>query len=425
MTPGTLLALDLEKPTAGGRMLARHEGRVVLVWGGIPGERVRARIERTGKGVAFATTEEVLVPSPDRREVRDWRCGGSVLAHVRYPRQLLIKAEIVRDAFLRIGRLPLPAAPVVLASPETGYRLRARLHVRGRQIGFHREGSHEICAAAVTRQLAAPTLQWLARVETMLDRGEADGLTGVDLAETVDGGSRACHLWLGPDADPGTFEPLGDGLAGVSAGRSDRPGVVRVCGNPVLTDVLRVGRAGDAPVLRLRRDVRSFFQGNRFLLPPMVARVIGLVPDGPVLDLYAGVGLFGLALAVSGVGPVTLVEGNGVSGADLEANAAGADARVRVARASVEAFLRAHRVPRAATCLVDPPRTGLSREAAAGLAGARPRRIVYVSCDPPTLARDARKFVDAGYALSHCEALDLFPNTAHVECIAVFDRDGA
>ena len=124
--PGSIVTLDVEKPAAGGRMLARHQGRVVLVWGAIPGERVAARIERVGKGLAYAETVEVLSPSPDRRPPGgDWRCGGSVLAHVSYARQLQLKGQIIQDAFGRIGRVPLPAVPEVIGSPETGYRMRA------------------------------------------------------------------------------------------------------------------------------------------------------------------------------------------------------------------------------------------------------------------------------------------------------------
>src|ERR1700752_5027382 len=103
---GSEIIVDIEKPVAGGRMLARHRGQVVLVWGAIPGERVRARIERSGKGVLFAETVEVMSPSADRREAHhDWRCGGNVFAHVSYERQRQLKSEIVRDAFARIGRM--------------------------------------------------------------------------------------------------------------------------------------------------------------------------------------------------------------------------------------------------------------------------------------------------------------------------------
>ena len=96
--------LDVEKAAAGGRMLARHEGQVVLLWGTIPGERVRAKVERIAKGVAYADTIEVLEASPDRRSAPvDWRCGGNVLAHIAYPRQVTLKGEIIADAFRRFG----------------------------------------------------------------------------------------------------------------------------------------------------------------------------------------------------------------------------------------------------------------------------------------------------------------------------------
>src|ERR1044071_4534129 len=98
-------------------MLARHNGQVVLVWGAIPGERVRARIERSGKGVLFAETVDVVTPSADRRDAAaGWRCGGNVLAPVGYERQLQLKSDIIRDAFARIGRMPLDGAPAVAGS---------------------------------------------------------------------------------------------------------------------------------------------------------------------------------------------------------------------------------------------------------------------------------------------------------------------
>jgi tRNA/tmRNA/rRNA uracil-C5-methylase (TrmA/RlmC/RlmD family) len=146
-----------------------------------------------------------------------------------------------------------------------------------------------------------------------------------------------------------------------------------------------------------------------------------------VIDLYAGVGLFGLSLAASGMDRITLVEGDPVSGGDLETNAKPFRDRVRVERRSVEAFLATEeaRVRRsgsvaAATFIVDPPRTGMSREALAGIVAVRPARLVYVSCDVATLARDTRTLVDAGYSLDGLTGMDLFPNTAHVESIAAF-----
>ena len=120
---GSILTLDIEKPTAGGRMLARHQGQIVLVWGAIPGERVTARVERTTKSVAFASTIDVLSPSADRRTIAgDPRCGGNVLVHVAYERQRRLKGEIIRDAFVRIGRVALERDPEVIGSPERARR---------------------------------------------------------------------------------------------------------------------------------------------------------------------------------------------------------------------------------------------------------------------------------------------------------------
>src|SRR5262245_14707980 len=115
----SLLTLDIEKAAAGGRMLARHEGQIVLVSGAIPGERVLVRLERKERGVAFADVAEVLQPSSDRRPVPgDARCGGNVFAHINYARQLTLKGEIIQDAFRRIGRIPLAGLPSVAGSPE-------------------------------------------------------------------------------------------------------------------------------------------------------------------------------------------------------------------------------------------------------------------------------------------------------------------
>jgi tRNA/tmRNA/rRNA uracil-C5-methylase (TrmA/RlmC/RlmD family) len=112
--PGATLTLGIEKPAAGGRMLGRHEGQVVLVSNAIPGEQVRARVERASKGMAFAEAVEILTPSPDRRPATDWRCGGNLLAHIAYERQLAIKGEIIRDAFGRIAKAPLAGPPAMI-----------------------------------------------------------------------------------------------------------------------------------------------------------------------------------------------------------------------------------------------------------------------------------------------------------------------
>ena len=448
---GTELVLSVEKAAAGGRMLARHDGQIVLVSGTIPGERVRARVERAARSVLYAATIEVVESSPDRRPVMgDWQCGGNVFAHIAYERQRLLKGDILRDALARIGRVPLETAPGVIGSPEQGYRMRARLHCRGGRLGFFREGTHELCDAGATGQLLPGAVEWITQAERLIARAGVRGLSGVELSENVAGDERACHLLLDARVAAHPFVELGGlaGITGLSAERADRTGIDILSGTPSVTDVLRVGADDAAPVpgdierptLRLRRDVRAFFQGNRFLLERLARHVMSLVPPGPVVDLYAGVGLFGLSLAAVDYDDVTLVEGDPISGASLVENAEPFGARVRVERRSVESFLSVGpasnrtwggsrgeaRSRRAAdpptTYIVDPPRTGMSKEALAGIERNAPDRLVYVSCDVATFARDTRTLLDAGYELEQVSGMDLFPNTAHVEAIARFIR---
>ena len=398
-------------------MLARHNGQVVLVWGAIPGERVRARVERSAKGVLFAETVEVLSASLDRRAgLADWRCGGNVLAHATYERQLQIKSDIIRDAFARIGRLPLDTPPLVAASPEAGYRMRARFHVRGGRIGFVREESHEICAVGPTAQMLPATVAWIEEAEARLHGDRAHGLSSIEIAENVPATERACHLELEPGTDARPFAALATAaITGLSAHVLDRRAIETLAGVPVISDAIGS--------LVLKRDVRAFFQGNRFLLEALVRHVRDLAPENtPLVDLYAGVGLFGLSCAAAGREDITLVEGDPVSAQDLEANARPFLERTRVERLSVEAFLRHRKAASAATFIVDPPRTGMSREAVHGILRVKPARLVYVSCDVATLARDVRALVDGGYELEQISAFDLFPNTAHVESVCLLRR---
>ena len=178
---------------------------------------------------------------------------------------------------------------------------------------------------------------------------------------------------------------------------------------------------GDAPPVVLRRNVLSFFQGNRYLLGDLVAHVISLVPPGvDLLDLYAGAGLFAMTAAAIRQARVTAVEGDRVAAADLMANA-GAHAGVAVHHQPVEEFLE-RCAGASRRVIVDPPRTGLSRAALDGVIRLRAGRVIYVSCDVATLARDARRLVDAGYTIERADAFDLFPNTPHVETVVVFDN---
>jgi 23S rRNA (uracil1939-C5)-methyltransferase len=171
--------------------------------------------------------------------------------------------------------------------------------------------------------------------------------------------------------------------------------------------------------VRLRRHARAFFQANRYLLDELVTAVVAACEPGPVVDLYAGVGLFGLCLAATGRHQVTVVEGHEASAADLDVNAVPLGDAVRVERSSVERFVARRHARKRFTLVLDPPRTGMTRDAAAGAIAMKASRIVFVSCDVATLARDLRRFLDAGYRLDAVRGFDLFPNTAHVEVLAL------
>src|SRR5262249_56042754 len=142
LAEGQQVELTIEKPASGGRMIARHLGQIVVVEGAIPGERVKAWIERAEKRMAYAVTREVVEASPDRRGgVEDPLCGGALYSHITYPRQLSIKSDVVRDAFARLARYPIEAPIAVAGSPEEAYRMRARFHLHPPRPAFYRQNT--------------------------------------------------------------------------------------------------------------------------------------------------------------------------------------------------------------------------------------------------------------------------------------------
>jgi 23S rRNA (uracil1939-C5)-methyltransferase len=410
------ISVTIEKPVAGGRMLGRHEGQIVLVAGAIPGERVRVRINRVSKHLAFADTVGVLEQSSDRRAIdADWTCGGSYYAHVSYERQLRLKSEVIEDAFARIAKMPLESTVFVMPSDEHGYRMRARLHAKGGRFGFFREGTHDLCDAGPTRQLLPATIAALQKLQAALGQTR---VASCELSENAVATDRAVLLELEPsEIVPLHMDPI-EGISGLlfADHQSGHPAVAY--GSPYVTEHIE----GSTGSVSLTHHVQSFFQGNRYLLAPLISRVLVHIPDGTVADLYAGVGLFATSLATRGQRQIVAVEGDRSSARDLESNAEAYGSTIHVQHLSVENYLQRRGLQRPDTVVLDPPRTGLSREATSGLLGLKVPRVVYVSCDPATLARDVKRFSEAGYHLDHIEAFDLFPNTAHVETLAVLTK---
>jgi 23S rRNA (uracil1939-C5)-methyltransferase len=397
-------------------MLAKSAGGVVLVAGALPGELVETRVERRRHGTVWARTERVLEPSPSRVG-NDNPCGGNVLAHASYEHQLSLKQLIIQDGFARLARLPIDRPPIV-PSPTVGYRMRARLHVRGRALGFYLEGTHTLCDPSTTGQLLPETQTVLAAITTALTEGET--ALAVDLAENRDASERALHVELVGDADPSRLHSVGSaaGISSLSVSHAGSPRVRTLTGEGRVTDqFISAGCAWS-----VSRTTHAFFQGNRYLLDDLVTHVVGSIEPGPVTDLYAGSGLFAIAAAAHGRSPVYAVEGDAVAAADLRRNSAEWRGLVEARHAPVEDYLHDRRSVRPRTLVLDPPRTGLSRRAHEGVVRLGAPRVIYVSCDVPTLARDTRVLTDAGYRLLQLTAFDLFPNTAHVEAVAVFER---
>lgn len=422
MRPGDTVSLRIEKPAAGGWMIARSDGQVVLVSGVVPSEHAVVQIDRIGNGVAYGHATAIEEPSADRRPAFvDPACGGCLYAHIAYARQLDLKAQVIADALARIGRIAWKDPIPVAASPDEGYRMRSRLHVRSGRVGFFREGTHELCDARSTRQLLPDTCDVVDELTSRLQRGQR--IQGeLELSENIDATDRVAHLesteaiaredWMAATAG---LRLTGAMLSGMqeSAGRA-----TILVGDPRVTDALSL----EGHEIRLRRHVQAFFQGNRFLLRDLVANVVSRIGAGDdVVDLYAGVGLFSLAAAIVRGAHVTAVEGDRFAAADLVANAAATAGAVASVHQSVETFAARHRrAP--AVLMVDPPRTGMSKQALSGALHMNARTVVYVSCDVATLARDARRFVDAGYEVESITAFDLFPNTPHVESVVVLSR---
>jgi tRNA/tmRNA/rRNA uracil-C5-methylase (TrmA/RlmC/RlmD family) len=309
-----------------------------------------------------------------------------------------------------------------MPSPVEGYRMRARLHAVGGKIGFFREGTHDLCDAGRTGQLLPATMAALHHLAHALTEDGGDAVSDVELSENCAADERAVHLILRPGGDPsrlGTIAAL-PGVTGASCGASVSHRVLELWGSPRVTDTVHVAGASGAFEVTITRHAHAFFQGNRFLLAPLVAAVSDAVPPGRVLDLYAGVGLFAVALTRRAAAEVVAVEGDRTSAADLKANAARAGGALDARHQSVESFVASR--PRAFdTIIADPPRTGMTKEALQGAIRLRAPRVVYVSCDVATFARDARTLVDAGYRLETLRAFDLFPNTAHIETLATFN----
>jgi tRNA/tmRNA/rRNA uracil-C5-methylase (TrmA/RlmC/RlmD family) len=424
LSVGDEVEVDVTAIAHGGHCIARHDGQVLFVRHTIPGERVLARVTETGAGERFVRADAVAVvtPSPDRVRppcpfAGPGLCGGCDLQHVALPRQRALKAEVVREQMARLAHLDLDVVVEPVPGDDHGldWRTRVEFAVDGQgRAGLRRHRSHDVVEVDHCR-IAAP---------------------GIDRLRVTE------QRWPGADAVDAVAPSVGEPLA------------VAVPGPDVPVVHERVEATWSGPdggwqllVGDLAVSARGFWQvhpgaARTFVEAVMTAAEVR--PGERALDLYSGVGLFAgaLALAVGPTGQVLAVESDPGAAEHARdnladwANTAVLTARVDdafgVARPSRRGSARQRGsrprkpsrsvlVPTSADVVVlDPPRTGAGRGICAAVAALGPRVVVYVACDPAALARDTAYLADLGYRLDGLRALDAFPMTHHVECVARF-----
>jgi 23S rRNA (uracil1939-C5)-methyltransferase len=421
---GDVVEAVVEKGVYRGLGLARHEGQVVFIPRGLPGDRVRARVQSTTSGYVKAKVEERLEPGPAHRPSPCPffpPCGGCAYQELEYPAQLALKEQILRESLSRAGVAWEGEIPMS-GSPEQGWRMRASFHLAegpdGWRLGLYAEGTHRIVDLPYCLQVSeAMNRTQRALRAALAERPQwARRVRGVDLAESGDGRRlvAALETAMAP-AEAVSLSPLADAAPpltgfGVVAGHDRQRRFHLLRGEPYVEN--EVGGRW------LRSHIGSFFQGNRFLLGDLVAAVVDLTPrGGTVLDLYAGVGLFALALA-EGAEAVMGVELNPIAVEDARYNAERAGlAQVRFHRGDALEGLASWRVNPDERIVLDPPRTGAGPDLVRAIATRQPAVVIYVSCDPPTLGRDLKAFAGEGYVPDAVRAFDLFPDTFHMETV--------
>jgi 23S rRNA (uracil1939-C5)-methyltransferase len=410
-----------------GEGIARGSEAIGFVEGALPGEEVDAEVRQVRKRFWRGRTVAVHRTSPDRVTGPHTTCAGCDWAHFEPAAARRAKQRLFRETMARIGRLPaetLGELPVVPSPP--GYRLRTRFHVERSpgsvRLGFFEPGSHRLQPAAACQMLTPQTRALLPRLQEALARSGAP-VSEVATLESLDGERRLGRLSL---AAPGTelvsLMPLLSAMEGFFAGFR----IEDVKGRALAT-------RGEKRLLfpvegrELGARVDTFFQANRYLLSALYREVreqSASRPAGDALDAYGGVGLFAGAL---------LDAGHRVLSVEADLGAAGEAERTR-RRWQVEQRWRIVRSPMLPWLLgdpgafevtvVDPPRAGLGIKVARRLAESTRSRLLYVSCEPATIARDLGLLAQAGFSIASARLFDLFLFTHRIEAVISLDARG-
>lgn len=424
--------------------VARIDGRVVFVHGGVRGEVCVVRILKVLKNTAFARVEEILERSPARREIdcpHYPACGGCAFRHISYEEELEAKRRHVEDCLRRIGGADIQVTEILGSAATKFYRNKSQFPVspQGRA-GFYRARSHEVVPAADCL-LQAPQAGAVARaVEGYLrafsvpaydERAGRGLLRHIYVRTSREGRALVCLAVNGKE-----LAHERELVERIRAACPDTVGVVLNVNtrqtNVILGDGYRTLWGEDTLEdtlcgLRFRLSIPSFYQVNHDQAERLYGRAVELADltgRETVLELYCGAGTITLTMARKAaqvIGAEIVPEA--VENARENARRNGienvtffcADAGDAAARLAAEQL-------RPEVVVVDPPRKGLGEEVVAAIASMAPDRVVYISCDPGTLGRDVKRFAQLGYALKRAEAVDMFPRAAHVETIVLIQR---
>ncbi len=440
--------MRIDRLAYGGEGVGRVDGLVVFVPRAAPADRVRARIRRVRRRHAEADLVAVEEPAPARVEPRcphfTQGCGGCAWQHLSYQAQVDAKAAHVRDSLERIGGFrDVPLAPIIPAPGAWHYRNKMDFAFHPETgLGLHLAGSWERIFTLETCFLQSPlsveivktarTFAAERRIPLYDPRTRQGFLRELCIRHSEATGEVMVGLVTAP-GEPAHVAPFAEAIAAlddrvrsivraVKSGLSDggpADNIEILHGSGFITEVVRG--------LRFRIGLSTFFQTNTAqagMLVDLVRRFAGPIDSASVIDVYCGVGLFSLALAssaahVAGVelGPEAIdaarenAAQNGIGNVDFTAGDA---------RHALPEVLSRHGAP--GLIVLDPPRGGAGGKVMRRIARAEPARIVYVSCNPTTLARDLRELAPFGYRLTAVVPVDLFPQTYHVETVALLER---
>jgi 23S rRNA (uracil1939-C5)-methyltransferase len=434
---GEQLEVEIDSLAFGGRGVARAEGMVIFVSGALPGDRVRAEITKAKKRFAEARTVELLQPGADRipyRCVHDGEpCPGAPWQGLSYERQLAQKAEQADEALRRIGGLDgFELEEIEPAIEQWRYRNKLEYSFGERDgepiLGFHARGRWDLivdvedCRLASERGNAARNAvrEW-ARLESVLpyDARERTGvLRNLIVREGWRTGQIQTRLVTSASRFPKPPVDLHTAIEGDSGGTDGPTGAL---GEERLREELFD--------LRLEMSHGAFFQTNTEMaerLYGVAAEYAGLSGKERVFDLYCGIGTIGLSMAKR-AGEVWGLEIVPEAIADAKRNAErnkieNAHFMAGSARTGVRPLIEKAGKPD--VVVIDPPRAGLSQKIVRRVIECEAKRIVYVSCNPTTLAPNAAQMVEAGYTLRRVKPVDMFPQTPHIECVALLERTG-